>query len=190
MNNNTAQNTFPASGDQGFTLTEALAAISIVSILLAALLWVSSASVRSVFLAKGALFFFRDMVTADERIRDLTGKVIIPYWEGKAGYNINAAGRRSREEFSLEVPWYGGRKGNLLCFSVDSSGLLTMKTLGGGEDSLYTAPVSLRVKDLSLLRDSRGNLLGVKVGYDYRGISFHTAAVFGSFPLKKNSIYD
>jgi prepilin-type N-terminal cleavage/methylation domain-containing protein len=176
MNSNTDS---PAdSGERGFTLTEALAAIGIISILTALVLSFLSSSITSSARSKDTLFFFKDMLLADEKIRELAGEVVIPYWE-RVSELIPGNGT------ALEIPWYGGRKENVLRIQIDPQGRLSMNAPINGGPSTYTAPVSLTVNAADILRDGTGNPAGLRIRYDYRGKPCYTTAIFGSLPVRK-----
>jgi len=103
MNSNTDS---PAdSGERGFTLTEALAAIGIISILTALVLSFLSSSIASSARSKDTLFFFKDMLLADEKIRELAGEVVIPYWE-----RLPATQTGSGSSVSELIPGNGTRR--------------------------------------------------------------------------------
>jgi hypothetical protein len=154
-----------------------------------------SSSVLSSARSKDTLFFFKDMLLADEKIRELAGEIVVPYWEHPYWEYPSAVRSASGGGpagivpggTALEIPWHNGRKENLLRIQLDSEGRLSMNAIQDGDSPVlaYTAPASLAVNAVNLLYNSNSVPVGVKVSYDYRGKYCYTIAIFGSMPPGK-----
>ncbi|GHT79601.1 hypothetical protein FACS1894130_08780 [Spirochaetia bacterium] len=171
------------NSEQGFTLPETLAAIGIITLSIIMVLGFFSSSVMASSRSKDSLFFFMDMLKADEEIRNTAAGIVIPYWERRLRVAPLSLEPPFGDTTAIEIPWYGGREDAVLRISVDDHNRLTMETKGAAETEIRGAKKSLTIADVRLLCDGKGIPYGLRVNYDYHGRQGYTIAPFSTFPV-------
>jgi len=159
----------------GFTLTETMAAVGIISIALSILSAAAVFSFRNTIDPVDFLFFGIRLLRADTLARDKVEAVTVPYWD----LNFDPA----QEEQALVIPWYGGRKENRLAFYLSQDGELIMETESQGKKEKQTLINKLEGADLGVWRDEAQTPRGIDILYRYQGRVYQTRSAFGSSPL-------
>ena len=161
----------PAPLEAGFSLTEILAAIAIVTAAMSALSWVLPPLVRS----QTVLSNHAALLQTDRLIRRHIAAIAIPYWEQQA--------RITQTESSIEIPWYEGAGDHALSLSGDEHGVLISIT--GPGDTLKIPIQGFRIDALDILLGEDGRPLGLDIHYRFRGIAARLTASFNSAPLQR-----
>jgi prepilin-type N-terminal cleavage/methylation domain-containing protein len=179
------------SPEDGFTIIEVLAALTVISFCGLLMTGFVSSMIRLGDRARQELSIARDLLRLDGEIRALVSAVAIPYWERKALLEAGASG--------LSIPWYGGRADHALrfvrrddAFAVEFPAGEAARFPGiikasGTTESLrvhQNTTVSLLITVVEVLRDSQGIPYGLDISYQYQGRPGHTAARFSTLPLE------
>jgi hypothetical protein len=172
--------------DSGFTIAETLTAISIVSLLLTLLLAILSVAGINAARSKETLFFLRNFLEFDGKIREKAAGVIIPYWERTVTLNnVSPPEGRGAPDMVLEIPYYGGIREGILRLSADQENHLSLESSGGETQEYYSAPGDLRLRDIEVLHDGEGRPLALKFSFEHKNRRYYTLAPFAAFPLKR-----
>jgi prepilin-type N-terminal cleavage/methylation domain-containing protein len=171
--------------DRGFTITETLTAIAVVTLLLSVLLVLLSSTSTNTVRSRETLFFLREFLEFDRKIREKAGAVIIPYWERTVTLSGFSPERRSSYGAVLEIPYYGGLREGILRLSIDRENRLSLESGRGEEREYFNAPAGLLVKDIEVLHDGEGRPLALKLSFEYRNKQYYTVAPFAAFPVKR-----
>jgi hypothetical protein len=164
-----------SKGEDGFTITETLAAIGIISVAGMIVLAVLSSSIKGIEKAKGSLDFGMKLLPADDLIRLKAGAVRIPFWERRIGL--------IEDPSSLQIPWYEGRAGNYLRFFWDDHSLL-MESGSGEEKETLLLLKTLDGVNINVLSGEEGIPRGLNITYTHNGKEYHTRASFSSIPVQ------
>jgi type II secretory pathway component PulJ len=164
-----------SKGEEGFTITEALVSIGIISIAGMIVLGGLSSSIKGIDRAKDRLGFGIKLLWADELIRREAGAVTIPYWERRVDL--------MEDHDSIQVPWYGGRAGDYLRFFWDEYSL-SMETKNGEEKKPTLIFTGLDHVSVSVLSGEGGIPRGLDIAYAYGGKEYRTRASFSSLPVQ------
>jgi hypothetical protein len=159
--------------EEGWTLTELLAAIGIMAaagLIAARLLAPCAASLRT---SQETLGRTAALIRADGLIREFAGTIAIPYWERQD--------RIIQGESSIEIPWYKGAADLRLILDCREAGLV-MAIAGPGFRE-ETVIGGFRVSALELIRGAEGLPFGLDLRGDFQGRDFRLTCAFGSFPL-------
>jgi type II secretory pathway component PulJ len=161
--------------EEGFTITEALMAVGIISIAGMIVLGVLSSSIRGIDRSKVRLGLGIKTLLVDDLIRRKTGAVNIPYWERRFTLIEDAS--------SVQIPWYRGRAGDYLRFFWDEHSL-SMETKSGEEkETLLLLKEPDRI-NIDILAGEGGLPQGLDISYTYGGKAYHTRASFSSVPVQ------
>ncbi|MDR2482865.1 MAG: prepilin-type N-terminal cleavage/methylation domain-containing protein [Treponema sp.] len=163
-----------ASLEAGFSLTEMLAAIAIVTAAMSALSWLLPPLVR----AHTALGNHAALLQTDHLIRRHIAAIAIPYWEQQA--------RITQTESSVEIPWYEGAADHSLGLSHDEYGVLI--SISGPGDTSPIPIKGFRIDALDILRGEDGRPRGLDIRYRFRGIAARLTASFNSAPLQRTRL--
>jgi hypothetical protein len=161
--------------EDGFTITEALTAIGIVSIAGMIVLSVLSSSIKGIDRSKDSLGLGIKLLLVDDLIRRKTGAVNIPYWERR--FNL------IEDACSIQIPWYRGRAGDYLRFFWDEYSL-SMETKSGEEKETLLLLKEPDHINIDILAGESGIPRGLDIGYTYGGKEYHTRASFSSIPVQ------
>jgi prepilin-type N-terminal cleavage/methylation domain-containing protein len=169
--------------DSGFTITETLTALTIVSLLLTLLLAALHSAGINAARSKENLFFLWDFLEFDRRIREKAAEVIIPYWERTV--TLTGLSLERRTDTVLEIPYYGGAREGILRLSADRENHLSLESSGGETQEYYSAPKDLRLRDIEVLHDGEGRPLALKLSFEHKNKLYYTLAPFAAFPVKR-----
>lgn len=158
-------------GEAGFTVTELLAAISVLSAAALISVRLVSATLDAVERSRESLLQSAALLRTDSLIREKTALIAVPYWERRP--------RIIQTGSSIEIPWYGGEAEQTLVLRGSEAGLVI--AAAGEEISIE----GFRMTGLGILSGEAGEALGVELNLEYRGKTYRLASPFGSFPVKR-----
>jgi hypothetical protein len=164
-----------SNGEEGFTITETLTAIGIISVAGMIVLAVLSSSIKGIDTAKDNLDFGMKLLPADDLIRLKAGAVRIPFWERRIGLVEGPS--------SLQIPWYEGRAGDYLRFFWEDHSLLMESGSGEEKESILLFKTLDRV-NINVLSGEDGIPRGLDITYTRNGKDYHTRAAFSSLPIQ------
>jgi hypothetical protein len=162
----------------GYTITETLAAITLVSMAGMIALNVLSSSVKGMEKFKENLDFAIRTLLADEFMQLYTGAINIPYWERKVTL--------IEDNNSIQIPWYGGRSRQYLRFFWDEHSL-GMETGNEREKDTWFLLKNPNLEHISVsaLTDEEGVPYGLNIVYTFNKKKYHIKTPFGSGPVQR-----
>jgi prepilin-type N-terminal cleavage/methylation domain-containing protein len=164
----------------GFTLTETMAAVGIISIAFSVLGAAAVFSFRQINGPVDFLSFGIRLLRADTLVRRGVEAVTIPYWE--LDFESTA-----RDQRSLVIPWYEGRKEDRLMIYFSRNGELAMETESQGKKDRQVLINNLEDAAIAVWRDEAQVPRGIDIMYRYHDRTCHTRSNFGSSPLRRSA---
>lgn len=164
--------------DSGISTIEALVAVAIVSLSVAALVSGSFSALTAARKARTASIKAIAILRADQVLRDSIGRVRIPFWSRTTRPDVQSA--------SLSLPWFDGNKERALKASIRDSVLVVESSDEGGEQTIASIAGFDEATFTFVERDD-GFPVAVDVRYRIRGTESRTLAPLGAMPLERES---
>jgi len=154
---------------RGFTTFEALVALGLLSLLGGAPIAFSSGGMRAIERARAASASASTLLAMDDRLRNMAGRVRIPYWERRATVALEPGG--------ASVSYYEGEESSRLGIVLRGKSL----TLSASGDEHSFSPID--EPRVALLKTAAGELSGISLEFSLRGKRYLIAAPFGATPF-------
>jgi type II secretory pathway pseudopilin PulG len=155
--------------EQGFTIIEAMVAITVICMLTIIIGSFLNAAFKTINRIQDTLISTAALLRADEEIRRSVAAISIPYWERHVSI-LHSPDR-------TVIPWYDGKTGNVLEF-IKTGNCFSINVISD-TFSQISLPTGLPgIRSVNLLKDENGNPYGVDLSWEYWGENVHTICRF------------
>jgi hypothetical protein len=164
--------------EEGFTITETLMAVSIVSLAGMIALALLSVSDKGIEKLKENLDFAIRLLNTDALMRLNIGMIVIPFWEENVTF--------IEDNSSIQIPWYKVKSRDYLRFFWDEHSL-GMESGNEKEKKSWFLIENPKLEHISVsaLINEEGLPYGLDIAYTYDKREYHTKASFGSWPVRR-----
>jgi hypothetical protein len=164
--------------EEGYTVTETLTAVSILSLVGMIIFSILPSSSKKIEEIKKTLDFTIELLLADGILRFNAERIRIPYWEEKVVL--------IEDNTSIQIPWYYGNSQHYIRLFWDDHSL-GLETENGIKKLTWFFLESPELEQISVsaLSDEKGIPYGLDLAYTYIKEEYHFKISFGSRPVQR-----